>query len=443
MSTFWVSGEDEEKDPEEGREVEGKGRENEDTTELKDEAPSGQAWEIDFGSPNSSSKPKKMPKFLSRARAQPKEPQTMEANTSVGHTPPTLTPKAVTSSPGKKVGKSYSAKSSRKSTPAQVASYRTPPSAPSKVPRPMTSTRVSVPTKPASQSKALPYLSSSSSSSSSAPSRKERDSKTPASHKTRPSSAPSSVSKISPKTTIRSPRLSLSSPKALFTKRKHPDTTKSVEKTMPAVKELDSGDGRSGFVSKIAPRRSPVHAQGRGGRGRGMGRVRERGQEVLGAERSVTDRSLSSEGKYERKGGTREVVEGEGWSEVSTSGEERVLEYVDHPDGNGPVWQVDFTHPKLQKKQSSQTHPQEVITSISDREDNESGGGGRGVASERKGGRRGQQLPVVTISSKEEGETDRSRAVSCAEDMSSRKVLDLKRWYVSQRELSLALDISL
>lgn len=202
---------------------------------------------------------------------------------------------------------------------------------------------------------------------------------------------------------------------------------------MPAAKEIDSGDRRSGhgFVSKTTPRKSPVHTHGRGGKGRGTGRVREREQEVLGAGRSAIDQSFSIGGREERNRGVREGVEGKGWSEVSTSGEERVMESVDLPDGGAAVWRVDFTGPKSKEEESPHTHPQEGISSISDREDNESGGGGRGVASERKGGRRSQQLPVVTISSKGEGEPDRSRAATCAEDLSSRKVLDLKRWYVS------------
>ena len=313
MSTFWVTGGLEEGegegegDVEEGREVEGESPEE----SLQDHVPMGQVWEIDFGSSGFSSKPKKMANFLSKLR--PQRTESVKVKTTPSQTSPAAhTGKSPASLIGKREGKSLSPKpSNQKSTPAQApAKSRTPSSAPAKssklaITAGVKRTSLSPAKTPTAQSRA----STAKTSTKAAPansSKKQSDAKLPisTSGKTtnRPMSAPSTVSKSSMKTTTtsRGSRLSLGSPKSLFSKRKTssdaaPKLAGKGKKAVSATgrrngdsssdrikadseRELESEDDGSGLMIRSPQRSLSLRvAGGRSARGE-RGRVVEKGR---------------------------------------------------------------------------------------------------------------------------------------------------------------------
>ena len=538
MATFWVSGEDKEeaveKEGERGNvigtntqnEGEGGGATEGESEVVKDNPMSGQAWEIDFGSDKTVKILKKIPKFLTRVRAQRRTPDTTECKVHPTSTPPARTgaTKDATSSAKRKEGKSPPSASSRKSTTSLIGKSRTP------------ATAQLTPTKSTSSTKALPHMkcatrpktstplsSSSSSSSFSSIPRKQKDTNLipPQSF-----SAPSRGAKGTPKTKKSSPsssRLSLSSPKTLFLKRKTSDTSKTAKKipllssTRRPLARDKLGESHASPVKKNQSVNVGERARGRGGKEGGRGRkgevmegeelqssssnekqktsdaskiaekipslarrplaqdkveesraspvrksqslsVGERGRGVWGPGKEVGRgkegkvmeeemfRSLSSSGEVgeaegagggRREGAKGEVEEEGDGSEVLASeeeSEERDKVSVDTPD-YGTVWQAEWAHTKT-PLQPPQTQPQELKTTISygDKENSEDVGeevemkGGRGGGREER--EEPTQLPVVTIPSLEkEAERDRSRAALYPNDMSTRKVFDLKRWY--------------
>lgn len=123
MSVFWVAGDVEE---------EGEGVEEREAEEYSTEESShfGQAWEIDFGPSESSSKVKKLPKFLSKVRPQRTEKLSVKVTTS-----PASTAHMTKDGLEKRGGKTLASRSNyQKSTPTQSSvKPRTAQSAPPKL----------------------------------------------------------------------------------------------------------------------------------------------------------------------------------------------------------------------------------------------------------------------------------------------------------------------
>ena len=533
MATFWVSGDDKEeavdKERTRGANTHNEGEEDGGTKGesevVKDNPMSGQAWEIDFGSEETVKKIKKIPKFLTRVRAQRSTPDTTECKVHPTSTPPARTgvTRDATSSAKRKEGRSPSASSCKSTSSLIVKSHVPATSQPT--PTKSTSTRKLFHTKPAMHPKTSTPLSSSSSSTSSfssIPRKKKEKALIPPQSFSAPSSGAKGASK--PKhSSPSSSRLSLSSPKTLFLKRKTPDTSKTAKKTplssstqrplaqdklgeshvSPVRKNqsVNAGEyvrGRGGkeggsrrkrevlegkklqssssdeklktSMSKIAvkfssPSRRPLaqdkvresrtspatkspslNGEERWSGGRGPGKEGGRGREGETIEGEMS-RCLSNNKKVGEVGGgggegggregakwkvEEEEEEGDG-SEVLASGEEREKISFNEPDYGG-AWQTEWTHTKT-PLQPPQTQPQELKTTVpygdketvgevAEMKGGRGGGGGRGEREERT------QLPVVTIPSLgKEAERDRSRAALYPNDMSSRKVFDLKRWY--------------
>lgn len=197
----------------------------------------GQAWEIDFGPSDSSSKPKKLPRFLSKVKPQRtgKESVKLKATPSPGST--TRTTEAVM--PEKREGKSLSpGPIYHKSTPTQApAKSRTALSAPAKSSKlAMTGIRSSfssaistAQSRTSAKKSSAKVTPSSSRVSSAATSRTQRNANSllSATSGSRPTSAPSTASKID----FRGSNVSLDSSKSLSSKQKTaPKSSKVSEK---------------------------------------------------------------------------------------------------------------------------------------------------------------------------------------------------------------------
>ena len=239
MSSFWVSGGEEvavggEKD--ETRAEEG------DASEVEEEEARhnlGQAWEIDFGSSDAPSKPKKLPRFLSKGRSQ--------AQTVTVKATPTPTASGARGTKQKEIQKP-------KSTPVRTSPVkpRGALSAPAKTSSKMVSSKTNTGATSRLASKSVAtvtplsstsYLSTTTSTTTSRPQR-QSNSVSPLSSavKTRPASAPSTASKLA----------AVNNTKSLFSKRK--TTPKSAASGAPADKtgrKLSSMWRKRGSKDKI------------------------------------------------------------------------------------------------------------------------------------------------------------------------------------------------
>ena len=452
MSTFWVSGDEEgERDVvEAGIQLEG---EMDESKEEETPANHGQVWEISFGSSEPSGKPKKLPRFLSKAKTQRTEVQTVTVK---------ATPSPVSRAHGNKFGMAGTSKgkspSSRPNyqthTPAQTANKsRNAYSAPAKASRQSASAGVTPSSKSTPQSR-IAAKSTPSSSSSRLPSAtgskgtSSANSPLSVSAKARSTSAPTSAVKSGSNSTKSSlfskrkvtPKVSAAKPPgektgkkkltSLWKKRDSKEQVSSPEHDFRSDFRSEGSEGGRGLrvPDKNSQRRAlSVSLQQSPRKGRRVGRTRgEKGvRQSTGSWRMYqsseeVDKSWR-EGEWnapsdERGFESSRDVEGS-WSHTQQENFEwlRSQQFSPRmqttPDIALPTSRV--MHRKLREverwvhevtlhtQQQQEPHPAVSPTEEEDR--------GRG----------------------EVGNEEECRLAAYPEDMASRKVLDLRRWYSS------------
>ena len=446
MSVFWVTG---------GLEGEGNGTEaNEAEGEYKnEEIPTnmGQAWEIDFGSSEFSSKPKKLPRFLSKMKHRPsEEEQTVKVDATPSPASTTRMTK-VKGATGFEKGKSLSPRPNyQKSTPTQVpVKSRNALSAPAKVSSKLATTgaQSALSSKSTAQSrvastrpsaKVTPPSSRVATTVGSTKTQREGNSpQVSSSTRARPTSAPS--------TALKSKSGFRGSSKSLFSKPKTSPTSasKSSEKS---GKKLSSIWKKKGSKDEFKTEKDSESVKGESG--------------GLSVDKKGRRRALSLR-TPRRGGGERSQREGERWSagskkksDVFQSGEEagggqeggwdqptdeRGFDSSSAAEGSWGRKQQEY----FERLRSQQFSPRvqmtpDVLSPTSKTSDRKLKAVEQWVHEVTLETQQqdvmventAQRLPVVTLpAGGREGVVDgECRLAVCPEDMASRKVLDLRRW---------------